>query len=146
MASDLFPLSPSESYATCKPRWRRSFLLSRRTIKIGFFSTAAFFLTSLIVYGIFFFPSRHSSLWGLSDWHFPSRFDLDSLLVVDPKVATLVQRPLPLPFPPPASRADDLTLEQIRDIVAPTRGFFSRDYSLRLGWNNVCISCYCIGY
>ena len=32
-----------------------------------------------------------------------------------------------------------LSLEQIRDIVAPTRGFFSRDYSLWLGWNNVSI-------
>jgi hypothetical protein len=35
--------------------------------------------------------------------------------------------------------SDVLTLEQIRDIVAPTRGFFSRDYSLHLGWNNVSI-------
>jgi len=43
---------------------------------------------------------------------------------------------------PPSSRTpvpDVLTLEQIRDIVASTRGFFSRDYSLGLGWNNVSI-------
>ncbi|KAI0003694.1 hypothetical protein BJV74DRAFT_876058 [Russula compacta] len=39
------------------------------------------------------------------------------------------------PSAPPVS--DVLTLEQIRDIVAPTRGFFSRDYSLGLGWNNM---------
>jgi len=32
---------------------------------------------------------------------------------------------------------DDLTLEQIRDIVTPTRGFYPRDYSVHLGWNNV---------
>jgi hypothetical protein len=37
----------------------------------------------------------------------------------------------------PSSPSDVLSLEQIRDIVAPTRGFFSRDYSLSLGWNNV---------
>jgi len=43
---------------------------------------------------------------------------------------------------PPFSLAADsegLPLERIRDIVAPTRGFFSRDYSLYLGWNNVSI-------
>lgn len=33
--------------------------------------------------------------------------------------------------------SDELALEQIRDIVAPTRGFYSRDYSIHLGWNNV---------
>ncbi len=35
--------------------------------------------------------------------------------------------------------SDVLSLEQIKDIVATTRGFFSRDYSLSLGWNNVSI-------
>ena len=40
-------------------------------------------------------------------------------------------------FPPPSLTADELTLEQIRDIVTPTRGFYSRDYSVHLGWNNV---------
>jgi hypothetical protein len=39
----------------------------------------------------------------------------------------------------PSSPSDVLSLEQIRDIVATTRGFFSRDYSLSLGWNNVSI-------
>jgi hypothetical protein len=39
----------------------------------------------------------------------------------------------------PSSLSDVLSLEQIRDIVAPTRGFFTRDYSLNLGWNNVSI-------
>jgi hypothetical protein len=37
----------------------------------------------------------------------------------------------------PSLRSDVLSLEQVRDIVATTRGFFSRDYSLYLGWNNV---------
>ena len=35
--------------------------------------------------------------------------------------------------------SDVLSLEQIREIVATTRGFFTRDYSLNLGWNNVSI-------
>jgi hypothetical protein len=39
----------------------------------------------------------------------------------------------------PSSTSDILSLEQIRDIVAPTRGFLARDYSLNLGWNNVSI-------
>ena len=38
-----------------------------------------------------------------------------------------------------SSLSDVLSLEQIRDVVATTRGFFSRDYSLNLGWNNVSI-------
>jgi hypothetical protein len=37
----------------------------------------------------------------------------------------------------PSFPSDVLSLEQIRDIVATTRGFFTRDYSLNLGWNNV---------
>ena len=40
-------------------------------------------------------------------------------------------------FRPPSLTADQLNLEQIRDIVTPTRGFYSRDYSVHLGWNNV---------
>jgi hypothetical protein len=39
----------------------------------------------------------------------------------------------------PSSPSDFLSLEQIRDIVATTRGFLARDYSLDLGWNNVSI-------
>ncbi|SRR6266403_1716230 len=38
-----------------------------------------------------------------------------------------------------SSPSDGLSLEQIRTIVAPTRGFLARDYSLNLGWNNVSI-------
>jgi len=39
----------------------------------------------------------------------------------------------------PSLPSDVLPLEQIKDIVATTRGFFARDYSLNLGWNNVSI-------
>ena len=145
MAPDLFPLPPSESYPTNKPRWqRRSFFLSHCTIKIGFFATT-FFLTSLLVHVAFFSPSSHSSSWRLSDWHLPSHFDPDSLQLADPSEPSLVDPKVANVLPnPPVS--NNLTLEQIRDIVAPTRGFFSRDYSLGLGWNNVSVSCYCIEY
>ena len=39
----------------------------------------------------------------------------------------------------PSSPFDVLSLEQVREIVTPTRGFFARDYSLNLGWNNVSV-------
>ena len=39
----------------------------------------------------------------------------------------------------PPSLSDVLSLDQVRDIVATTRGFFARDYALHLGWNNVSI-------
>jgi hypothetical protein len=33
--------------------------------------------------------------------------------------------------------SDDLGLEALRSIVAGTRGYYARDYSMHLGWNNV---------
>jgi len=59
-----------------------------------------------------------------------------------PPIATDAPAPPNSASSPPPSHTpvpDVLTLEQIRDIVASTRGFFSRDYSLGLGWNNVSI-------
>ncbi|KAH9032232.1 hypothetical protein EDB85DRAFT_1890725 [Lactarius pseudohatsudake] len=90
----------------------RLFLHSNGALKTGFFSTG-FILTGLIAYRAFFFP------------HAPSRFGPDS--VPDDPSSPSQSSPI----------FDVLTLEQIRDIVAPTRGFFPRDYSLNLGWNNV---------
>jgi hypothetical protein len=149
MASDLPLFSPSESRSSLNLRRWRSFLRSNGALRMGFFTT--FLFTGLIVY-LTFFP--HGPSWRLPDWHPPLHFDPDSLelanpnetLLVDPKFATLLPSPTPestisdTPPPPSPSSSpvsDVLTLEQIRDIVAPTRGFFSRDYSLGLGWNNV---------
>jgi hypothetical protein len=74
----------------------------------------------------FFSPS-----WRLPDWH------LSAYLYPDPlELADHNDNPFP-PLPSSSPVSDVLTLEQIRDIVAPTRGIFSRDYSLYLGWNNV---------
>ena len=39
----------------------------------------------------------------------------------------------------PSPFSDVLSLEQIRDIVGTTRGFYARYFSLYLGWNNVSI-------
>lgn len=33
--------------------------------------------------------------------------------------------------------SDNPTLEELRDIVARSNGYWARDYSLNLGWNNV---------
>lgn len=43
------------------------------------------------------------------------------------------------PLPPQHKDYNDhhLELEELRDLVAQTKGFFVRDYSLGLGWNNV---------
>ena len=51
--------------------------------------------------------------------------------------SSVVSPLLSSPSPSPSLASDELTLEQIWDIVAPTRGFYSRDYSVHLGWNNV---------
>lgn len=34
--------------------------------------------------------------------------------------------------------AEELELKYLSDMVAKTNGFYARDYSLWLGWNNVC--------
>ncbi|KAH9178702.1 hypothetical protein EDB89DRAFT_2063636 [Lactarius sanguifluus] len=134
-----FPLLPTDPHAArmlC--RWR-PFLRPNGALRIGVFFTA-FILSSLIAYATFFTP--HGSSLHLTDWHFPSHsldlVDPSETLLVDPKLTSLLPTPTPGPSPPSASPVSDvLTPEQIRDVVAPTRGFFSRDYSLGLGWNNM---------
>ncbi|KAH9173184.1 hypothetical protein EDB89DRAFT_2095346 [Lactarius sanguifluus] len=121
MAPDLLPFSRPELHVACQPHRWRSVLRSNSALKLGFFSTGFF-----LVY-VAFFSAYGPSSWRLPGLNPPSHFDPDPLKLADPLVD-----PKFAPFPP-----DVLTLEQIRDIVAPTRGFFSRDYSLGLGWNNV---------
>ncbi|KAH9058130.1 hypothetical protein EDB87DRAFT_1832712 [Lactarius vividus] len=131
MAPDLLPFSRPESHAACQPRRWRPVLRSNGTLKVRFFSTG-FFLTGLVY--VAFFSSYGSSSWRLPSLNLPAHFDPDPLELADP----LLVDPNSAPSPPsPLFSPDVLTLEQIRDIVAPTRGFFSRDYSLGLGWNNV---------
>ena len=42
----------------------------------------------------------------------------------------------PATSPPPADA--EWELKKLQDMVARTNGFYARDYSLWLGWNNVC--------
>ena len=77
--------------------------------------------------------ARHSTSWHPnSPEHDESPFSFTNFPSPSPSVVSLSS-----PSPSPSLASDELTLEQIRDIVAPTRGFYSRDYSIHLGWNNV---------
>ncbi len=122
MLPDLVSFSLSQSLVAHKLCPGRMFHRFNCAVKI-----AAFTLSGLVVYVTFFSP--RGSSWRIANWHLPSRFGPDSIL--DDISSTSLS-------PSPAS--DVLTPEQIRDIVAPTRGFYSRDYSLHLGWNNVSTS------
>ena len=147
MAPDFFTFSPSKSRVTLNLRRWRSFLRSNGALRIGFFTS--FLLTGLMVHVTLFSPSRRLPDLHLSSHFYPDSLELagpDEILLVDPKFSALLPNPTPSSIvpdnPPPPSpssspASDVLTLEQIRDVVAPTRGFFSRDYSLGLGWNNV---------
>jgi hypothetical protein len=83
-------------------------------------SLGSFLLVGLILYMTFLSP-HGPLLLSSSEWTISANQALSS----------------PTSDEAPSSPSDVLSLEQIRDIVAPTRGFFSRDYSLNLGWNNV---------
>ena len=91
---------------------------------IGIF-IGSFLLVGLISYMTFLSPHGRLLVLSSSKWFIPTNHASSS--------------PTPDEAPSPLSDADALSLEQIRDIVAPTRGLFARDYSLYLGWNNVSI-------
>lgn len=145
MSFDLLPTPISPTHGRVFRRWR-SFFRSNGLLGTAIF-IGAFVFASLIVYTTFLSPSgppwhRPSDLYGL-----PVGAD-ESLLIATKHASPSTPTPLSTPTAPaeaaPASPStppvsDVLTLEQIRDMVAPTRGFFSRDYSLGLGWNNVSI-------
>jgi len=104
------PTQPSHGRIFCS---RNGFFRPFNNIPgIGIF-LGSFFLVGLILYMTFISP--HGPLLLSSSKWFTSTNHISS------------------------SPSDVLSLEQIRGIVAPTRGFFSRDYSLYLGWNNVSI-------
>ena len=124
-------ISRSASRAFHKLHPRQVFLRPKGALIISFLSTA-FLLTGLnLIAYLTYFPPRGSS-WRLPDWHSRSQF-YSTFLPESAPECTL--------SPSPSSLVSDvLTVEQIRDIVASTRGFFSRDYCLNLGWNNVSVS------
>ena len=119
----------------------------------------AFILTTLVLYTTFS-PPRETPWQTPLDWHKPSRPPPRPHPEYAPEIGNPKDPILVAPTPTNPSTSPDapatstsaaeapslpsqtqlpgvLTLEQIRDIVAPTRGFFSRDFSLGLGWNNV---------
>ena len=144
MASELLPRWQSASPPICGHALRLygAPLCTRNgVLKMVIFS--AFILIGRICYMTL---TPHGSLLiRPSDWYGlsrPQRVHADPSVFLSATHAhpspTSTDIPPELPSPPLTSA--ELTLEQVRDIVASTRGFFSRDYSLHLGWNNVSIT------
>ncbi|KAG8903163.1 hypothetical protein FRB99_003664 [Tulasnella sp. 403] len=63
--------------------------------------------------------------------------------LINPTQTTPSNSPTPRPVPPIVDTTplretpNDMTLEELRAMVSKTKGYFSRDFSLGLGWNNV---------
>jgi hypothetical protein len=99
----------------------------------------SFFLVGLIFYTTFLSPHA-PLLLSSSETYELFRLDTSSIQPSSNKsTPTNHASSSPTSEEAPSSLSDVLTLEQIKDIVATTRGFFTRDYSLNLGWNNVSI-------
>jgi hypothetical protein len=127
------PPSPTSYMSSCPlPQWhsptqqfhgrRNGFSHSFNSIPGIGISLGSLLLVGLILYMTLLSP-HGPLLLSSSEWSIPTNHALSS----------------PTSDEAPSSLSDVLSLEQIRDIIAPTRGFFSRDYSLYLGWNNVSI-------
>ncbi len=118
MNPPLLPTPPSQpTHGRTLRRWRA--YIHPGPLRSGVFFGAIIFST-LIMYTTFLSESPRGTLWDRPlNWPGISRHE--------PPVQGLEHTSIP----------DVLTVEQIRDIVAPTKGFFTRDYSLGLGWNNV---------
>jgi hypothetical protein len=118
-------------------RWRVT--LRSSPLRSGVFFGAVIF--SCLIFNTTFLSPQGSLRHGPQGWHGLSQ---DKSLVLDlenPPPSTTLPTPTTVetspPSPSPGRTSDVLTVEQIRDVVAPTRGFFARDYSPGLGWNNV---------
>ena len=107
------PTQLSHGRISCR---RNGFFHSFNSISGIGISLGSFLLVGLIFYMTFLLPHGGPLLLSSSEWPTPENHTFSS-----------------------PSNSDILSLEQIRDIVTPTRGFLSRDYSLYLGWNNVSI-------
>jgi hypothetical protein len=137
MNPDLSPAPPSQ------PSHRRIFRRCRAVLRsIPLRSSILFgaiIFGSLVFYTTFLSP-RGLLLRKPQDWHGLSQHEFlnPDLEYTSPLSTPTTPAEIPLPPPPPPPPISNvLTVEQIRDIVASTRGFFTRDYSLGLGWNNV---------
>ena len=147
MVSELLPRwhspspSPSPPPHHSRPSRPYSAFLCFRNGVLGTAIFSAVILVGLICYVTLLTPHVHI-LFRPSAWNSPSQHP-DPVYTSASLSSSAFPSPTPIPsvatpwFLPPPSTPDELTLEQIRDIVTPTRGFYSRDYSVHLGWNNV---------
>jgi len=116
-----------------------AFLRSRNgVLGTAIFSTVI--LVGLICHMTLFTPHvpllLRPSAWNSISWR-PNSPEHDGYLFSSTNIPSPLSSLVPPLSPSPFLASDELTLEQIRDVVAPTRGFYSRDYSIHLGWNNV---------
>jgi hypothetical protein len=148
MSYDLLPHPSSQPSQSRTFRRCRAFFRTNGILGTGIF-LGAFVFASLILYATIISPDR-SFFRGPPRIH-PELVDSGSRLTFPSPSLSFTTSSILDNAPPaspsatssPSPEADVLTLEQIRDIVGRTRGFFSRDYSLGLGWNNVCGSRVC---
>jgi hypothetical protein len=127
------PGSSSPTSPTLESRSRRSRRLVPRRCRYGAVSFALIVTACLagiclaLVISVFDSPAHQSRF---------SPFPFRAPILPEPQLDNI--RPLVPPSPPARNHDDDhLDLEELRDLVAQTKGFFVRDYSLGLGWNNV---------
>ena len=113
------PTQPFHGRISCR---RNGFFHSFNSFPGICISLGSFILVVLIFHTTFL-PPQASFLRSSSKWSIPTNHASSS----------------PTSDEAPSSPSDVLSLEQIRQIVSTTRGFFARDYSLYLGWNNVSI-------
>ena len=119
---------------------------------LAFMGSAA--LCGMILHTLYFVAfhqsnTTHSSISSLqpSPWKDndnPSTYSQDSCTL--PPVSTQYLT-VTADAPAPTARdswvtMNDMTLEEIREMVSKTKGLFTRDFSLGLGWNNVGSSCF----
>jgi hypothetical protein len=141
MDPPLLPPPPSQhTHDRTFRRW--STFLRSSPLRSGAVLGALIF-ASLVVYTTFLSPHGALAVWHRPpDWHGFSQnetsvSDLDHASPSNSSSEPTKTAETSHPSPSPSPISDVLNVEQIRDIVAPTRGFFTRDYSLGLGWNNV---------
>jgi hypothetical protein len=129
------------------PQWHPSSLGQTTCRRIGFFRSFSSihgigifgaFLLVVLIFDMTFFSSHGSQLLSSLNWYHLSTNSAEHV-GSNTSLSTPINHAATSDSAHSSSPSDVLSLEQIRDIVAPTRGFFSRDYSLHLGWNNVSI-------
>jgi hypothetical protein len=98
--------------------------------------TALFFGTAAIagiLFNLLFFQlynTRNNPIVPLDD----TSHEIQCPIHPPPPTVTEVPKANPLQWHP----LEDKTLEELREMVATTKGYYARDWSLGLGWNNVC--------